>query len=418
MYTIMQIGIGSAVLLLTSVCIFMIYRFHTYKPQKIGINPGERNLKYFQETYEGCRRAFFDQADRLSCLHEGVEIADIFVKSEADEDLTIDYFYIPARKEQKRLFILSSGLHGLEGYAGSAVQQMFLKEMLPEMDLAEMGVLVIHALNPYGFKYKRRVDKNNIDLNRNCKPDARQYDIQNDSYGELNSWLNSSRKVSLTKFEHFFYPFYAMKRIIKYSLPVLRQAVLQGQYQYEQGIYYGGRELVPSIRDVRELIERKASAYEMIFNIDLHTGYGENGTLHLFQAPLKDDTIKKRLEQIFDGYVIDWGDAKDFYNVTGDYLAYIGHFFPDKYYFPMAFEYGTLDTRSLFGSFRALHNVMAENQGFHHGYASLEDEKETREKFIEGFYPSSLEWRSKVIDDSRTVLKNALKNYNKISFSE
>ena len=57
---------------------------------------------------------------------------------------------------------------GVEGFAGSAIQIQFLKERIggPELPRS-FGVLLIHALNPYGFAHLRRANECNVDLNRN-----------------------------------------------------------------------------------------------------------------------------------------------------------------------------------------------------------------------------------------------------------
>lgn len=91
-----------------------------------------------------------------------------------------------------------------------------------------------------------------------------------------------------------------------------------------------------------------------MFNIDLHTGYGANGILHLFPTPLKDKDKKARIENIFEGYHIDWGDGDDFYTVTGDFATYVGSTVPDKDYLTMTFEFGILDTQTTMGSIKAL----------------------------------------------------------------
>lgn len=417
MKTVLNTGVAGLLVLVAGLFGFSVYRFNSYRPQSVALEPLENNLQYFQGRYEECRTSFRKQAGKLLSLYGGVKISSLEVKSQKETDLTIDYCYIPPLKKKKRLLILTSGVHGVEGFVGSAVQQMFLNEIASEARMENMGVLLIHGINPYGFKNKRRVTENNIDLNRNCKSNANLYEIKNDGYSRLNAWLNSKRKVSLTKFEHFFFPFYAAKKVFKYSMDDIRQAILQGQYQYEQGIYYGGKVIEPLMLDLTTIIKEAASPYEMVFAIDLHTGYGENGTLHLFQSPLDDETKTRQLEQIFNGFSIDWGDTKGFYTVTGDFMAYLESLFSHKHFLPMVFEFGTLDTGRFFGSIKALHNVMIENQGYHHGYATPEDEATTKDRFLQGYYPSSDAWRSKVIEDSRYLLKQVLETYEQVQLT-
>jgi len=194
------------------------YQFNTYKPRAITQTINPENLTYFKETYADCRRSFLDEALKQKDLHEGVEISGITVESPVDPDLSIDYCYIPAQHASERLFILTSAVHGIEGYAGSAVQQMFLKEIVKELDLSDMGLLIIHAVNPYGFKNYRRVSENNVDLNRNCSVEPGLYLSENKGYNELTLFLNQGQKVGLTSLGNFFFPVNAIQKILKYSM--------------------------------------------------------------------------------------------------------------------------------------------------------------------------------------------------------
>jgi len=397
---------------------FSTYQFNYYKPKAVSQNIAQGNLTYFQESYVDCRKSFFVEVDKMKEIYQNVQISSLKVESRIDPELFIDYCYIPAQKRFKRLLILTSGVHGIEGYVGSAVQQMFLRELVKENSLDEMGLLIIHGINPYGFKYKRRVTENNVDLNRNSSVDKSLFEFENKGYNELNSFLNPKQKVNLMSFGNFFFQLNAVQKIIKYSMGSLRQAVLQGQYTIEKGIYFGGKELEPSIKAVTPLIQQTAENYNMVFNIDLHTGYGANGTLHLFPNPLKDKNKKATVENIFSGNHIDWGDSDDFYTVTGDLLTYVGEIIPEKYYLNMAFEFGTMDTQTTMGSIKALHNVIIENQGVHHGYKSQKDEKKVKSRYLEGYYPSSESWRSKAINDARKILLQAVKKYQETNVEE
>ncbi len=48
------------------------------------------------------------------------------------EDLTIDIGWFGAR-DPARVLVHSSGLHGIEGYAGSAIQLQWLREGMPAL---------------------------------------------------------------------------------------------------------------------------------------------------------------------------------------------------------------------------------------------------------------------------------------------
>ena len=403
------------ILLIAGVIGVTTYQFNTYKPQAVTRKVNPDNLRYFQESYVDCRNNFLDEANKMKEIYNNVQISGLKIESQVDPDLTIDYCYIPAQKSFKRLLILTSGVHGVEGYMGSAVQQMFLRELVKENSPDDLGLLLIHAINPYGFKYKRRVTEDNVDLNRNCSTDNSLYESVNKGYNDLNTWLNQKQKVNLTGFGNFFFQLDAIQKIVKYSMGTLRQAVLQGQYQHEKGVYFGGKGLEPSVKAVTPLIQRIGQPYDMVFNIDLHTGYGANGIMHLFPNPLKDEKKKARIETIFSGISIDWGDNNDFYTVTGDFTTYVGSILPGKDYLTMTFEFGTLDTQTTMGAIKALHNVMIENQGVQRGYQSKRDEKGVKARYLESYYPSSEAWRSKAIHDARQTLLQAVKKYQEIN---
>jgi ABC-type multidrug transport system fused ATPase/permease subunit len=64
-----------------------------------------------------------------------------------------------------RLFIIISGTHGVNGAFGSACQTAWLDQMpvLP----AGVAILMIHLIKPWGIASGRRLNEDNVDLNRN-----------------------------------------------------------------------------------------------------------------------------------------------------------------------------------------------------------------------------------------------------------
>jgi len=400
-------------LVLTILCVVGVttYQYNTYTPTAVTQEAVSKNLVYFQNSYDECREKFILSADRITKKFKNVKTSKLRVESKKDPDLTINYCYVPAQKTFKRLIILSSAVHGVEGYVGSAVQQMFMEELIGKVYLTDMGVLLLHGINPYGFKYNRRVSENNVDLNRNCSTDNGLYRNINTGYSDLYGMLNPKGKVSHTSVGNVFFHINAVRKIAQHSMKTLRQAILQGQYQYQEGLWFGGNTLEPSIKAVTPLLKEVAKNYEIVFNIDLHTGYGARGTLHLFPNPVKDKKIRQDLKEIFSGNPIDWGDGKDFYTVTGDFPTYIGQNLLGKYFFSIPFEFGTLDSQTTMGSIKSLHNMIVENHGFHHGYKTKKDRLKIETALLEMYYPSSEKWRSKAIQDARKLLSRAVKNY-------
>ena len=72
------------------------------------------------------------------------------------EELAIDVLTIgPADAESVLLVV--SGTHGVEGYAGSALQRWWLDERSTARPV-DVRVVIVHALNPVGFWWVRRVN--------------------------------------------------------------------------------------------------------------------------------------------------------------------------------------------------------------------------------------------------------------------
>jgi hypothetical protein len=150
--------IGSLLLVAALAVVGHLYLAPGGTPSDRGLAaPDPALLAYFQPDYERSRDAFRAQAERLAGAYRDVERGAIAVPGKRDADLTIDWLYVPAQAQPRRLLILTSGIHGVEGPAGSAVQRHFMAEVLPAADLSEMGVLLVHALNPFGFRHLRRV---------------------------------------------------------------------------------------------------------------------------------------------------------------------------------------------------------------------------------------------------------------------
>lgn len=369
---------------------------------------GEKS-EYYLTNYNSARENFINKSEEIIKEHPNAQMFSFKVPSKIDDDLTINALYIPSQKTE-RLLILSSGIHGIEGFVGSAIQTMFMDKFLNDSLLETTGVLFLHSMNPYGFKYLRRVTENNVDLNRNSSTKDSLYDTVNESYPKVNSFINPTKKVDVSKCADRCFFLRSMNLIRKESIPVLRQAILQGQYQFPEGLYFGGKDFEPQIKFLKPFLDSICKPYKLVMEIDLHTGYGERGVLHLFPNPVPEN-IKKLVETIYSGYHIDWGDNEDFYIVSGDFINYMGEINQNKKYIPMTFEYGTLNSQTTIGSIKSLHRMVMENEGFHYGYKSSRDSLKVNKKFIEMYFPSSEKWREQVMRETVEMFQTILPRF-------
>jgi len=298
-------------------------------PQDAPMPPDAAAQAWFIDDYATARADFLKRGDVLASAFARVERFAIPVSSrDGTSGLFVDGLYIPAQGGQKRrLIVVSSGVHGVEGPTGSAVQRLFMQEALTAQQLAgplaDTGVLLLHAVNPWGFAQYRRFTENNVDLNRNASADAALYRTVNAGYPLVDPLVNPDQPADVSAVEHRFFHLRVVSMIAQHGMRALRQAVLQGQYQVPKGIYFGGQALEPQLAALGPQIVPILNAYPLSLSLDLHTGYGARGTLHLFFDPPKNPRARQGLEMAFAGQRIDWASGDDFYTLTGDFVGWL-----------------------------------------------------------------------------------------------
>lgn len=404
--------IAGTILIVSAILVlgYAYISFNYYAPKDPAVNIDKEKLAYFNNTWQECRAGFRTEAGKIKAHFDRVEVFAIPVKSQTDNDLTIDFCYIPAKDTTEKLVVIISGTHGIEGYTGSAVQQMLMNEFFAPGMFTNTGVLLVHGLNAWGFKHQRRFTENNVDLNRNFNTDAALFETKNDGFVALYDMLTPKGEVNMNSLQNRFFMLKAVKQIAQKGMPALLQAFAQGQYQFPEGIYFGGQDFEQQKQIMTDVLSEIAAPYHMLLNLDLHTGFGERGELHLFPNPVDDTELKTTMEKVFAGYRIDWGDSDDFYTVNGQFVEYIGALFPDKVSIPMLMEFGTLNTSATVGAVKSAHISIVENQGAHYGYKSEKDSLKVEAGYDEMFYPPSEKWRTNAIVVSKKMMGAIFEN--------
>jgi len=406
---------GLAILVLVvGILAYTYLSFNYYSPADPEVEVDKTKLEFYHESWYECRDAFRARATEMKTQFDSVEIFSIPVQSKTDDDLTIDFCYIPASDTTKKLIVITSGTHGIEGFVGSAVQEMLMTEFFkPEM-FSEVGLLIVHGMNAWGFKNERRFTENNVDLNRNYSLGKTLFETKNDGFVALYDMLTPKGELNMNSIENRFFMLKAMKQIAQKGMPALLQAFAQGQYQFNEGIYFGGYQWEQQVAIMSGVITEKAAPYQTILNLDLHTGFGERGQLHLFPNPVEDPALRKKMEAVFDGHQIDWGDSDDFYTVSGQFVEFVGKLLPGKMSIPMVLEFGTLNTSSTVGAVKSAHISIAENQGFHYGYKTEKDKEKAKAGYYEMFYPPSEKWRSNALTISLEMMEDVMENFEEL----
>ena len=140
----------------------------------------------FSPRYAQARKKFLEAAATAGLP---IESHAHPLKGRDGEDLAMDVVR-DGPADAKKLLIVSSACHGVEGYCGSGVQVFALhdQEWRDKARAAGVATLYIHALNPYGFSHIRRFTHENVDLNRNFQDFSKPLPV-NEAYREVHPLL-------------------------------------------------------------------------------------------------------------------------------------------------------------------------------------------------------------------------------------
>jgi len=190
-------------------------------------------------------------------------------------ELAIDLAWL-GPQDAHRVLVLISGTHGVEGYQGSAAQIGFLQHIASVLP-AETAALLIHGLNPCGFAWVRRVNEDNIDINRNYLDFSRPLPA-NPGYAEVHAMIlpEALTPQALGQVQQQLQDYMA-----RVGHAAAATAITGGQYTHPDGIFYGGQALCWSNRQLADIAGRYLQQARVICVLDHHTGLGPVGHTEL-----------------------------------------------------------------------------------------------------------------------------------------
>jgi hypothetical protein len=360
------------------------------------------NLTTYSPDYATARQRFIAAAAQLGFTLLTYPIAE---RGPHGELLTVDVaIYDDAAAGRDTALILSSGIHGVEGYFGSALQLSLLAHWLlhPEQ-LPTQRIVLIHALNPYGFAWRRRANEDNVDLNRNLILPHEQFHGSPPLYAALDQLLNPPcAPQARDGFPAQLAPFG-----IQYGINELTDAITCGQYDFPNGLYYGGSQPSALSHLLSDHLKTWLGNAQQIIHLDVHTGLGTWARYKLlFDHPITDARYAQ-MQQYFGADVL---EARE--EMSGSiWSGGLGHFcrmlVGERDYVCAVAEFGTYTSLKVLGGMRT------ENQS----YVWLKgDDLQTRtqierskQRLVELFCPSSTRWRQQTLRRGLQLISQALK---------
>jgi hypothetical protein len=305
--------------------------------------------------------------------------------------LGLDIAWLGSRQPQRALLHVC-GIHGVEGFAGSAVQ-LALLDKLPPLP-ADTALILVHVLNPYGMAHLRRGNENNVDLNRNFFFGTSGWHGAPDGYATLDRFLNPPYPPArLTSF-------HVRLLLAELSLggSAIRQAVAGGQYDFPKGIFYGGSALEEGPKLFGAWLGAHLLTARELFVIDVHTGLGSYGQQSLF---LRSDTDAAGLSEGLGLQLTTDNRESDVmgYEHEGGHSSIYRQLLPEARTVCITQEFGTYNGR------RLLRALRAENQYHHYGDGQLDHWSKRKLKAM--FCPEDDSWRGQVVTQGCDLVARA-----------
>ena len=364
----------------------------------------------FFTSYDEVRASLLSRIESLK--NSGLTVEHTTHAIDEEDGLYIDNVLIPATDNQKDLIVLTTGVHGIEGYIGSVMLDVFFEEIYPELDKTSTGILIVANVNPYGMKYMRRYNENNVDLNRNFIEDWNSFDLSsNKEYPKVDTFLQPEGKIGNAFWHEAGFYLSLAKTALTEGADTISDALLTGQYEYPDGVYYGGNGDEASTVYLKSVFaDCLESEYENIVHIDIHSGYGPRYNMVIFNSVQDPTTEADAVAEIGYDYIIAQ-DSEEFYVTFGDTTDYFYRLArsksSDKSLYSTCFEFGTIGD-SFIDSILSLKYTVDENRQHRFPTDNKTSAEIVKQNYLELFYPTETAWRLKAITDFKDALRGVL----------
>lgn len=353
------------------------------------------DLTCFSQSYAEARQKFLD-----ACAANGLAVdAHIHpLQGRHGEVLAMDVARLgPA--DAANLLVLSSGCHGVEGFCGSAVQVDRLRDAdwMQRCQRGDLAVLLIHALNPHGFSWLRRVTEDNVDLNRNFLDFAQPLPDNRDYHRVAHLLLPRRQPPTLPT------TLGLVGYALRHGRMALQGAISRGQHSDPQGMFFAGTAPTWSNQTLRQVLRQHGQQCRRIGWIDVHTGLGPRG---FGERIYKGDNSPESMQRARAW----WGDSvtssrdgsstSAALNGTQD-LATMTEC-PRAEYNGLTLEYGTLAGLKVLNALRADHWLYRNPQ------APAAQQERIKRQLRDAFYVDADDWKQQILQQAREVLDQTL----------
>ncbi|MDP6519976.1 MAG: M14 family metallopeptidase [Planctomycetota bacterium] len=344
----------------------------------------------YAQARDGFRRAVTEAGGTLEALTVSPDGCP------AGGPLTIDVGVVtgPEAESDGPILLLTSGLHGVEGFAGSALQRLALTLSLPRT----LRLVMLHALNPFGMAHGRRTNESNVDLNRNFLAPGETYFQPAQAYRPFHPLLNPTSPRPPLGLD-FFLP-RALLAISRHGMAALKQSIVGGQYEFPRGIFFGGHDRQREVELIEQALPRLCPGSGPITHLDFHTGLGPSGSHALLLEAAADSPRLAQIRAAWGPRVQPWDSGRSVaYRIRGGFPAAATRLFGPRAT-TLTCEFGT------YAPIRVLAGLRRENRNTNWNAPPRELEA-SRRALTRLFNPPRPTWRAAILAGGEEVLERA-----------
>lgn len=352
--------------------------------------------QHFSPDYATARQKFLHAAKAAGAELEHIQHPDTGISG---EDLFTDVAWL-GPKDARAVLVTVSGTHGIEGYYGSGCQVGWLTEGHAAKLPAGTAMMSIHASNPYGFSWGRRVNEDNMDINRNFIDFETKAPPANPAYAEVHDWLvpQSWSDEIAANIQQKIAAYYA-----RVGARAATAAIVGGQHSHPDGIFYGGTEACWSHRTIRTVCAKYLKTAQRICVLDYHTGLGPFGYSEMIcRHPVDSESLKLARQWFGDAVTSPALGQSDSPIIEGNLRMGIARFCTQATTVALNIEVGTLSSEEVRLS------VIADNWLHLRGDVFSPLGRQIKAQIRAAFYPDSDEWRGLCYPRAVVIQKQAL----------
>lgn len=353
------------------------------------------SVSSFSQDYREARGKFLAEAAEAGAAIESIRHPET---GPDGAPLHVDVARL-GRPDAPKALVLISGTHGVEGFCGSGAQIDLLRRREFATLAEDVSVLFIHAINCWGFAWLRRATHENVDLNRNWIDFARPVPVNAD-YRVLHEALCPARWTEETRDR-------GRAELARYARdhgPVAaKNALGAGQYEFADGLYFGGRAPAWSRETQADILRRYLRPSRAIAIIDYHTGLGEWGAVEQIVSVPGSSPVFQRARTWYGAAIRSTSDGSSLgARIAGDGLSAAIDLLPHAEVTPVFVEVGTRSRDFIVSALRA------DNWLHAHADPAGPDAVAIKAGIRDSYYGDTDDWKAMVAGVSLLMVRQAL----------